>query len=136
MAPFAKKGVESRPLRFWGFVMLSANEQAINAFIEGARVSGQPFSVLAVWFALGAHLERDTGFLTCSQRQLAKTAGMAVGEVHRAIDKLVEMGVLLREEKGKYRVHPSSMWRGGLDRRGEAEETAPRLTLVEGGKAD
>jgi len=116
--------------------MLASNAQTISAFLQEVRMSGQPFSVLAVWLAITAHLERDTGVLTCSQRQLAKTAGMAVGDVHRALDRLVSLGVLIREERGKYRVHPSAMWRGHLDIRGQAEETAPRLTLVEGGKID
>ncbi len=54
--------------------------------------------------------------MTCSQRQLAKTAGMAVNDVHKALDALVDMEVLIQEERGKYRVHPSAMWRGELDR--------------------
>jgi len=116
--------------------MLSANAQTINAFLTEVRSSRQPFSVLAVWFAIAAHLEFDTGELTCSQRQLAKTAGMTAGDVHKALDILVAMGVLIREQKGRYRVHPSAMWRGQLSARGQAEETVPRLTLVEGGKAD
>src|SRR3954447_26571186 len=104
-------------------------------FLE-VRACSKPFSTLAVWFTISGFLERDTGVLTCTQRQLAKAAGMAVGDVHRALDALVAMGVLLREEKGKYRVHPSAMWRGQLEKRGQAEETAPMLTLVDGGKRD
>ena len=60
---------------------------------------------------------------------------MTQGDVHRALERLIEMGVLLREGRGGYRVHPSVMWRGELAKRGQAEAGAPVLTLVEGGKA-
>ena len=136
MPPPVRKAVESRPSPLWVYVMMSANAKTVTAFLQGARASGQPFSVLAGWLAITAHIELDTGILTCSQRQLARTAGMTIGEMHRAIDKLVEMGALLREERGKYRVHPSIMWRGQLERRGQAEANAPVLTLVDGGKTD
>jgi len=116
--------------------MVAADAKTANAFIRGARASGQPFSVFAVWYAITAHVERDTGFLACSQRQLAKTAEMAVGDVHRAIDKLVDMGVLIREERGRYRVHPSIMWNGQLELRGKAEEQSPTLTLIPGGRSE
>lgn len=116
--------------------MLAADVPTMSAFLEEVRACSKPFSTLAVWFTISGFLERDTGVLTCSQRQLAKAAGMAVGDVHRALDALVEMGVLLREERGKYKVHPSAMWRGQLSARGQAEEVSPRLTLVEGGKSD
>jgi len=116
--------------------MFSANAQTIHSFLAEVRSSRQPFSVLAVWLAIAGHLEFDTGILTCSQRQLAKTAGMTVGDVHKALDILVAMGSLIREERGRYRVHPSVMWRGQLSERGQAEEAAPRLTLVEGGRED
>src|SRR3954465_15597470 len=128
MSLHAKKAVGSHRLPFWVFTMFAANTQPITAFLNDVRESKQPFSVLAVWFAIAGHLELDTGVLTCSQRQLAKTAGMTVGEVHRALDILVAMGTLIREQKGRYRVHPSIMWRGQLSVRGEVEETAPKLT--------
>jgi hypothetical protein len=137
MAPDRKEPVDSRPIPFWGYTMLTSDAKLANAFIRGARESGLPFSVFAVWYAIIAHLERDTGILTCTQRQpLARTAEMAVGDVHRAIDKLVATGVLLREERGRCRVHPSVMWRGELARRGRAEEDTPKLTLVDGGRMD
>lgn len=116
--------------------MLAADLETMSAFLHRVKAGSRPYSTLAVWNILPAFLEWDTGALNASQRQLAKAAGVTPGDVSRAIDRLVELGVLIREEKGKYRVHPSAMWKGGLERRGHAEETTPRLTLVEGGRAD
>lgn len=116
--------------------MLAANVETVSAFLHEVKTGGRPFSTLAVWYALAPYVQRETGEITCSQRQLARTASVTLGDVRRAIIRLVEMGVLLKEGKGKYRIHPSVMWRGQLVSRGQAEEAAPRLTLVEGGKTD
>jgi hypothetical protein len=136
MAPHTKKAVESRPLPFWRFVMLAADIEQMTSFLHEVRSSERSSSIFAVFLAISAFVERDTGALTCSQRQLARTAGVNIGDVYRALERLIEMRVLIREGKGKYRVHPSVMWRGQLALRGQAEETAPRLTLVEGGRED
>jgi DNA-binding IclR family transcriptional regulator len=116
--------------------MLATDVEQMSSFLHEVRSSGRSSSVFAVFLALSAFVERDTGVLTCSQRQLARTAGVNSADAHRALDRLVELGVLIREGRGKYRVHPSVMWRGELARRGQAEEAAPKLTLVDGGKSD
>ena len=78
----------------------------------------------------------DAGELLCTQLTLAKTADVSTGDVQRAVARLVEIGALLREGRGQYRVHPSVMWRGELAKREQAEAGTPVLTLVEGGKAE
>jgi len=45
------------------------------------------------------------------------------------------MGVLLRESRGQYRVHPAVMWKGELAKREKVAAVTPDLTLVDGGKA-
>ncbi len=120
----------------WGFVMVAANVETISVFLHEIRAGARPYSTLAVWLAIAPYVRRDTGAVDCSQRQLAKTAGVAQSDVSRALERLVEIGVLLKERRGHYRVHPSVMWRGELAKRGQAEAGAPALTLVEGGRAD
>ncbi len=120
----------------WGFVMVAASVETVSAFLHEVRAGPRAYSTLAVWLALAPYVKRDTGQIDCSQRQLAKTAGVALGDVSRALERLIEMGVLLKEGRGRYRVHPSVMWRGELAKRGQAEAGAPVLTLVEGGRED
>jgi hypothetical protein len=134
MTPSKQKGVGSREGQFWTYSMLGNDH--LGAFLRTVRAGELSSATFAIFLALSAFIERDTGRLRCSQRQLAKMTGIDVGDTHRALDRLVEIGVLIREGKGKYRVHPSVMWRGQLSGREKAEETAPRLTLVEGGKPD
>ncbi len=120
----------------WGFVMVAASVETVSAFLHEVKAGGRPYTTLAVWMALAPYVKRDTGEVDCSQRQLAKTAGVTQSDVYKALDRLIEMGVLLKEKRGVYRVHPSVMWRGELAKRGQAEAGAPVLTLVEGGKVD
>ncbi len=120
----------------WGFVMVAASVETVSAFLHEVRAGGRPYTTLAVWMALAPYVKRDTGEVTCSQRELAATAGVTKSDVYKALDRLLEMGVLLRDGRGRYRVHPAVMWRGELAKRGQAEAGAPVLTLVEGGKSD
>jgi DNA-binding IclR family transcriptional regulator len=92
------------------------------------------FATLAVWYALAPYVRRDTAEVICTQRTLARTAGVSLGDVHRALARLVEMGALTRESRGQYRVHPALMWKGELAKRERAEAMAPELRVLEGGK--
>jgi hypothetical protein len=74
--------------------------------------------------------------LTCKQQELAKTAGVTQGDVYRALLRLVAMGALVKNGRGRYKVHPSLMWRGELTARDAAEVKTHPFTVVEGGKAE
>lgn len=116
--------------------MLASHVDTVTNFLHSVREGGRSYSTLAVFYAITPYIRRDSGEITCSQRTLAKTAGVTIGDVHRAITRLVELGVLVREAKGKYRVHPSVMWRGQLLQREKLEANAPTLTLLDGGRVD
>ena len=47
---------------------------------------------------------------------------------------MVEMGVLLRDGRGQYRVYPSVMWKGELVKRERTEAVMPKLELVRKGR--
>lgn len=135
-------GLDALPTRFpgaggpWRFTMVSASAETVAAFLHAVAAGPRGFSTLRVWNALAPYVRRDTAELTCTQRTLAQTAGVSRGDVQRALERLVEMGALLRDGRGQYRVHPAVMWRGELALRGQAEADAPMLTLIEGGKVE
>jgi Firmicute plasmid replication protein (RepL) len=116
----------------WRFVMVAAQEKLVTAFLRAVREGPRPFATLAVWNAITPFVRPDTGELLCTQRRLARTAGVALGDVSRALARFVEMGALERTARGQYRVSPRLMWKGELAKREEAEKTAPppRLELV------
>lgn len=72
--------------------------------------------------------------MVCSQRTLARTASVSIGNVQRATVRMVEMGALLREERGRHRVHPRPMWKGDLAKRERAEVVMSGLEIIPGGK--
>src|SRR4051812_7934627 len=95
----------------WSFAMVAASRETVAAFLREIGSGPRAFATLAVWYALAPYVRRDTADVICSQRTLARTAGVSLGDVHRALARLVEMGVLLRESHGRYRVHPAVMWK-------------------------
>ena len=120
----------------WSFVMVAANAETVASFLQEITAGPRGFATLRVWYALAPYVRRDTGEVLCAQRTLAKTAGVTLGDVNRAVTRLVEMGVLIKEGRGNYRVHPAVMWRGELAKREQVQAVTPSLTLVEGGQPD
>jgi hypothetical protein len=120
---------ESVPVR-WSFTMVASEAEQTSAFLKAIAEGPRSFSTLAVWNALLPFIRRDTGEILCGQRKLAQTAHVALGDVPRALARLVEMGALLKEGKGSYRVHPAFMWKGELAKRERAVKAAPSLHAV------
>jgi hypothetical protein len=118
----------------WCFAMIASRAETVSALLHEIGAGPRSFSTLAVWYALAPYVRRDTGEIVCSQRTLAKTSGVAIGDVSRALVRLVEIGALIQEGRGRYSVHPSLMWKGELTKRERAEVVSPPLSLVGGGK--
>jgi len=114
--------------------MIAANAQTVATFLQEVSTAPRGFSVLRVFYALAPYVQRDTGLVDCSQRTLAKTANVNLGDVSRAMKRLVAMGVLLKEGRGRYRIHPAVMWRGELARREQAEAASHPFTVLDGGR--
>jgi Firmicute plasmid replication protein (RepL) len=115
----------------WSFAMVAASPETVATFLRAVAEGPRGFATLRVWHALAPYVRRDTGEVVCTQRTLARTAGVSIGDVQRAVARLVEIGALLREERGRYRVHPRLMWKGELAKRERAQAEAPVLRLVE-----
>ena len=114
----------------WSYVMVNSDEANMQAFLKAVGEGPRPFSTLAVWNGLLPFVRRDTLELLCGQRRLAQTAGVSLGDVSRALARLVEMGCLLQEGKGRYRANPAFIWRGELAKREKAQAEAPKLRLI------
>ena len=114
----------------WSFTMIASRPETVSAFLQEIAAGPRAFTTLAVWYALAPYVRRDTAEVICTQRTLARTAGVALGDVSRALYRLVEMGALIQEGRGRYRVHPGLMWKGELKRRERAQSVTPALALV------
>lgn len=127
--------IRSPEVETWSFVMLAARPDLMAAFMREVHSGPRAHATLATWLALAPYVRRDTGEVICSQRTLAATAAITQADVFYGLGRLVEMGALLREERGRYFVHPRLMWKGELAGRERAEAVTPELRLVDGGKA-
>jgi hypothetical protein len=122
--------IRSPEAETWSFVMLAAKPELMAAFLQAIQSGPRAHATLATWLALAPYVRRDTGEVVCSQRTLAKTASITQADVFYALGRLVEIGALLREGRGQYRVHPSVIWKGELVKRERAEAVMPKLELV------
>ena len=115
----------------WSFVMLAAKPELMAAFLQAIQSGPRAHATLATWLALAPYVRRDTGEVLCSQRTLAKTAAITQADVFYGLGRLVEIGALLRDGRGAYRVHPSVMWKGELVKRERTEAVMPKLKRLE-----
>jgi CRP-like cAMP-binding protein len=110
----------------WYFIMLNreqglAIQRKIN---EGPR----PGVTLNVWMAVLGYTEYGTGEIQATRKQLALQAGTTAAEVSRALSRLVEIGALIRTDRGRYALNPAAAWSGSLASREQAaQKLGPRL---------
>lgn len=110
--------------------MVAAELAKMKAFLTTIATGPRPFSTIATWNALLPAIRRDTGEIICSQRTIAETACVSQADVCRALTRLVEMGVLIKDAPGHYRVHPAFAWKGTLLKREQVANAAPQLSLI------
>jgi hypothetical protein len=97
------------------------------AIINGPR----PRTTLRVWGVVMVHIQRDTGEITASCRELAEDAVTTPDEAARALDRLAVIGALLKREPDRYAINPHVGWVGDLATRQEMAKDVPPVRLVD-----
>jgi hypothetical protein len=117
------------PPETWSFVMLNPDQQrlVLKAIDNGPR----PLTTLKVWNAAISHIRYDTGEIMAGRVRLAEDADITPDEVSRALNRLAELGALLKLRPGRYAINPHVGWSGGLVERHAAAKDAPVLRPVE-----
>lgn len=102
----------------WVYVMLSREQgRAIQRLInEGPR----PGVTLNVWLAALSYAEYGSGEIKASRKVLAEQADTTTVEVSRALNRLVDIGGLVKVGWGKYALNPKAAWSGTLQGRERA----------------
>jgi hypothetical protein len=110
-------------------VMINPEQQrfVLMAIINGPR----PRTTQRVWGVVMVHIQRDTGEITASCRELAEDAVTTPDEAARALDRLAGIGALLKREPGRYAINPHVGWVGDLATRQEAAKDVPPMRLVD-----
>ena len=114
--------------------MVAASPEKVAALLQEIAAGPRGYATLRVWYSLAPYVRRDTGEVLCTQRTLARTAGVSIGDVQRAMARLVEIGALTREEPRPV-PHPSDpdvegragATRGGREAGPAAEAARARL---------
>ena len=119
--------------------MLNPDQQ--RAVLKAIDATPKPLSTLKVWNACISFIAYDRdGEIMAGRIQIAEAAGVLPRNVSTALSRLVEIGVLNRTSRGRFKVNPHVAWSGPLHKREiAAKEQAPvkegpLLTLMEGGR--
>jgi hypothetical protein len=117
------------PPEQWGFVMLNPDQQRIvlKAIGNGPR----PLTTLKVWNAAISHIRYDTGQIMAGRKRLAEDANITPDEASRALNRLAEIGALVKLRPGRYAINPHVGWAGSSLKRQEAAKAVPPVRAVE-----
>jgi DNA-binding transcriptional ArsR family regulator len=113
------------PPEKWGFVMLNPDQQ--RAVLKAIGAGPRPNETLKVWNACISFIAYDRdGEIMARRTQIAEAADLTPQNASTALSRLVELGVLERIRRGRYRVNPHVAWSGPLHKREiAAKEQAP-----------
>jgi hypothetical protein len=127
------------PPEKWGFVMLNPAQQ--RAVLKAIDATPKPLSTLKVWNACISFIAYDRdGEVMANRSQIAEAADISPEHTTRAMTQLVDIGVLTRVARGRFKVNPYVAWSGPLHKREIAamdqEPVRPKLTIFDGGKPE
>jgi DNA-binding IclR family transcriptional regulator len=74
-------------------------------------------TTLAIWNIALAYAKPGTGEIKASREQIAEDVGTHPTEVSRAMNRLAEIGALVRIKPGQFAMNPHINWIGSLDDR-------------------
>jgi hypothetical protein len=117
------------PPETWSFAMLNPDQQRL--VLKAINRGEKPALTLRVWHVAISHIRYDTGEIMAGRERLAEDADTNPDEVSRALNRLAEIGALLKLRRGRYAINPHVGWTGDLVKRQEAAKDAPELRLIE-----
>lgn len=119
------------------FAMLEMRQiDAIWDAVDQLPSKHRPREVRRVLDKILTNINRNTGIIDISRKEIAERTGIALRNISTAITVLATMGVVIREDKTTLRINPHAAWNGNLaDALRAAKETPPPLLqLMQGGK--
>ena len=131
------------PPEKWGFIMLNPDQQraVLKAIMDGPK----PLQTIAAWNACVSFIGYDRdGEIMATRTQIADAANLTPQNTSTAMTRLVEIGVLERTGRGRFKVNSHVAWSGPLHKRDLAAKEqvpvsppppGPLLVAMEGGKS-
>ena len=109
--------------------MLNPDQQrlVLKAIDSGPR----PLTTLKVWNAAISHIRYGTSEIMAGRDRLAQDANITPDEASRALNRLAEIGALVKVRPGRYAINPHVGWAGASMKRQEAAKAVPPVRAVE-----
>jgi hypothetical protein len=123
------------PAAGWCYTMIS--QEQVRAINRAIATTERPATTRAVFVAIMTWVRWDTGEVIGTRKQLAEDAVAPLESVSRAMSALVELGVLLRQQRGRktvYFLNPHVGWAGSEAKRRRAAKRSPAPVLALAGK--
>ena len=129
------------PPEKWGFVMLNPTQQRV--VLKAIKSGPLPLQTMATWNACISFIAYDReGEVMANRKQIAEAADLTADNASRALSQLVDIGVLIRTGRGRFKVNPYVAWSGPLHKREIAAKDQqpvtprPRFTIIDGGMSE
>ena len=127
------------PPEKWGFVMLNPDQQ--RTVLKAIDATPKPLTTFKVWNACISFIAYDRdGEIMANRTQIADAACVSPAHTSTALSRLVDIGVLTRVARGRFKVNPYVAWSGPLHKREIAamdqEPVRPKRTSFDGGKPE
>jgi len=104
--------------------MLNPDQQRL--VLKAINAGDKPALTMRVWLAAISHIRYDTGEIMAGRERLAEDAETTPDEVSRALNRLFEIGALLKLRPGCYEINPHVGWTGDLmKRQAAAKDESP-----------
>ena len=116
----------------WPFIMV--NPTSARDLVRRIRAGDDSGLTLAVWIASLSFAEYGTNVIAATRQQIADAVGTTPQEASRAMARLAKMDVFERIDRGRYRINPTTAWRGPLEQREQVKQER-KLKGIEGGKS-
>jgi hypothetical protein len=119
------------PPETWSFAMLNPDQQ--RTVLKAINRGEKPALTLRVWNAAISHIRYDTEEkeIMASCRRLAEDADTNPDEASRALNRLAQIGALIKLRRGRYAINPHVAWMGDLSKRQEAAKHVQPVRLIE-----
>ena len=119
--------------------MLNPDQQ--RTVLKAIDATPKPLTTFKVWNACISFIAYDRdGEIMANRTQIADAACVSPAHTSTALSRLVDIGVLTRVARGRFKVNPYVAWSGPLHKREiaamEQEPVRPKLTIIDGGKPE
>lgn len=121
----------------WTFIMIEPeqNRAVIDWIMKESKRKNE---AVRLWALLFENVHRDTGQIMLSRQEMADKLDITPNNVSRIMSELESINAIIKKKEGRgvtYYMNPNVATHLNQEERDKARPTAPKLALINGGKA-